>query len=43
MTVIEGCLCAILQNEKIDKIIVGCENLIQLKEILNSYKNVTIL
>ena len=40
MSVIEGCLCAILQNKKIDKIIVGCENLIQLKEILNSYKNV---
>jgi aryl-alcohol dehydrogenase-like predicted oxidoreductase len=39
MTIIEGCLSAIIQNP-IHKIIIGCENLNQLKEIYNSLTNI---
>ena len=40
MTKIEGCLSAVIQND-IQKIIIGCDSLIQLKEIHKSFINVT--
>lgn len=40
MTKIEGCLSAVIQND-IQKIIIGCDSLAQLKEIHKSFINVT--
>jgi aryl-alcohol dehydrogenase-like predicted oxidoreductase len=40
MTKIEGCLSAVVQND-IQKIIIGCDSLVQLKEIYKSFVNVT--
>ena len=37
ITIIEGCLRAILQNQNISKVIVGCDNVLQLEEIHHKF------
>ena len=41
MTIMEGCLRAVVQNNDIDKIILGCDNVLQLKEIHQTFLDVT--
>ena len=36
----EGCLRAVFQNQYVDKVIIGCDNLLQLKQIHQSYLKV---
>jgi aryl-alcohol dehydrogenase-like predicted oxidoreductase len=43
MSVIEGCLKIVVQNKYIDKIILGCDNVLQLKEIHQAFLKVTNL
>ena len=41
MTIIEGCLKTVVQNQNINKVIIGCDNVLQLREIHNSFLNIT--
>jgi len=40
MTLIEGCLRAVVQNQNINKLIIGCNDVLQLKEIHHTFLNI---